>query len=147
MNSTYIMDDNYELVRVDHKTFSIHFNTYRENIFFRQSWEKRLPIFGEEDHCYWITYQQKRIGGVCMEPNTMSALFLEPPFTDLREVASRLKKLLLKISDLNKPINVYAVLPDQRECMLRLGFLPLEARKVMIRPTERFDRQEWGGKV
>ncbi|OBR67973.1 hypothetical protein A7K91_18750 [Paenibacillus oryzae] len=143
MASFYRLDDNYALVRAEYKTFSIHFNTYRENIFFRQSWEKRLPIFGDDDHCYWITYQQKRIGGVCIEPNTMSALFLEPPFTNLHEVAGRLKKLLLNISDLNKPVRVYAVLPDQRDSMLRLGFLPSEARKIMIRPTERFESQEW----
>lgn len=141
---TYPMEDGFELVKADYRIFSIHFNTYRENLFFRLTWEKRLAIFNEDDACYWIVHQQQRIGGVCMEPNVMSALFLEPPYSDLHAVASKLKKLMLSISDASKPIYAYAVLPDQIQCFLRLGFLSSEARKAMIRPTEAFGDQDWG---
>lgn len=72
--SNYIVNDDFRLVKADHKEFAIHYSTYRENIFFRQSWERRLSIFNEDTPCYWISLKGHRVGGVSIEPNEMSSL-------------------------------------------------------------------------
>lgn len=143
MNSHDKMDEDFHLTKAEFKQYAIHYATYRENIFFRQSWERRLTIFDADASCYWIMFKGRRIGGVCMEPNSLSGLFLEPPFVDMALVLTKLKRLLLQCSDANKPIHAYGILPYQTEHFLRLGFIPAESRRVMIRPTERFEPQEW----
>lgn len=53
------------------------------------------------------------------------------------------KKYMIEISDSTKPINAVGILPYQSEHFLRLGFQPIETRRIMIRPTEKFDRIDW----
>ncbi|GGG14609.1 hypothetical protein GCM10010912_68840 [Paenibacillus albidus] len=144
IDSKYILDEEFELVKANHREFAIYYTTYRENIFFRQSWEKRLNIFSEKIPCYWILLKQQRIGGVCIEPNTLSSFFLEPPFVDMNLVLPKIRQFLLKCSDLSKPIVAFGILPYQTEHFFRLGFLPTESRRVMIRPTKLFEEQELG---
>jgi ribosomal protein S18 acetylase RimI-like enzyme len=72
------------------------------------------------------------------------SLFLEPPFTDMYSVLIRIKKYLIEISDPTKPINVIGILPYQSEHFLRLGFQPMESKRIMIRPTEIFEMVDWG---
>ena len=103
-----------------------------------------MSIFEDDTPCYWITLCKRRIGGVCIEPNSLSSFFLVPPFIDVHHVLIKLKRFLLQCSDSTKQINAYGILPYQAEHFLRLGFLPSEARRVMIRPTELFELQEWG---
>ncbi|MFU1794589.1 GNAT family N-acetyltransferase [Paenibacillus azoreducens] len=144
LNSHYVLDNEIEIVKADLKEFAIHYTTYRENIFFRQSWERRISIFAEDAPCYWITFKNRRIGGVCIEPNLLSSFFLETPFQDILRVLIPLKKFLIHCSDPSKPIEAFGILPYETEHFLRLGFLPSESRRVMIRPTEIFEPQEWG---
>jgi len=33
-DSKYILDDEFELVKANHREFAIHYSTYRDNIFF-----------------------------------------------------------------------------------------------------------------
>jgi len=44
IGSHHILDEEFEIVKANHREFAIHYTTYRENIFFRQSWEKKVPI-------------------------------------------------------------------------------------------------------
>ncbi|CAM4227699.1 GNAT family N-acetyltransferase [Lederbergia lenta] len=142
--SYYLINEEFAIVKADHREFAVHYTTYGENIFFRQSWERRVAIVEENDPCYWITLREQRIGGICIEPNSLSFFFLEPPFTDINQVLLKLKQLLIQYSNLNEPIRVYGILPYQTEHFLRLGFLPTETRRVMIRPTEIFESQDVG---
>jgi GNAT superfamily N-acetyltransferase len=138
------LNEDFELMKADVRDFAIHYTTYRENIFFRQSWDRRISIFDEDASCYWIFHCDRRVGGVCIEPNLLSSLFLEPPYEDVRAVLIQLKERLIKISDPIKPTYAYGILPYQNEHFLRLGFIPTESRRVMIRPTERFDSHQLG---
>lgn len=140
----YRLDEQMGIVKANPRDFAIHYSTYRENIFFRQSWEKRVSIFGDDSPCYWIVFHNRRIGGACIEPNMLHSLFFEPPFVDVFRVLAPIKRFLMSCSEPDKPIKAYGILPYQEEHFLRLGFLPSESRRVMIRPTEYFDCQEWG---
>ena len=137
VDSEINLGDGFHLVKADFKKFAIHYTTYRENIWFRQSWERRVAVIGPETPCYWIMLNHVRIGGVSLQPNMMWTFFLEPPFSDTYLVVSKLKRFLVRVSDQSKPIEVYGILPYQAESFTRLGFLPRETRRVMIRPTER----------
>jgi ribosomal protein S18 acetylase RimI-like enzyme len=55
-----------------------------------------------------------------------------------------LKKYLIEISEPAEPVEVIGILPYQAEHFLRLGFKPIEARRVMIRPTEQFEMNDLG---
>ncbi|UVI29020.1 GNAT family N-acetyltransferase [Paenibacillus spongiae] len=138
------LEGGFGLLQADPGAFAVHYSTYRENIFFRQSWERRLAIFGDDAPCYWITFRTKRIGGVCLEPNELSSFFLEPPYTDVYQVLTVLKKYLAEISDKGKSIQAYGILPYHAEAFTRAGFVLTEARRVMIRPTEICPPPDWG---
>jgi ribosomal protein S18 acetylase RimI-like enzyme len=141
--TNYKLDEEYNLISANPREFAIHYTTYRENIFFRQSWERRVEIITDDVPCYWITFHNQRIGGVCLKPNMLWSFFIEPPFSDIYRVLSSLKKYLIEISDKTKSIEIYGILPYQAEHFLRLGFLPSETRRMMIRPTEKFNLINW----
>jgi ribosomal protein S18 acetylase RimI-like enzyme len=88
---------------------------------------------------------ERRIGGVSLKPNTVWNLYMEPPFTDLYRLLAKLKPLMISASDPTEPIEVHGILPIQSEPFYRLGFVPVETRRVMIRPTEVFDATDWKG--
>ncbi|PWV95225.1 acetyltransferase (GNAT) family protein [Paenibacillus cellulosilyticus] len=139
-----LLNNHFELRKAEIRDFAIHYTTYRDNIFFRQSWDRRISIFDEDAPSYWIYHHNRRIGGVCMEPNLLSSFFLAPPYEDAHSVFIQLKERLILISDSNKPIHAYGILPYQTEHFLQLGFEPTESRRVMIRPTESFELQQLG---
>ncbi|MFD1675251.1 GNAT family N-acetyltransferase [Alicyclobacillus fodiniaquatilis] len=132
------LDADFTLTKADTHKFAVHFATYRENIWFRQTWDERLAAIGDDAPCYWIRQNNQRVGGVCLKPNALWAFFVEPPFVDVYLILKRLKAFLLSVSDSSKPIEAYGILPYQSEHFLRLGFRPTETRRVMIRPTEAF---------
>jgi hypothetical protein len=126
--TSYELDEGYNLIQANSREFAIHYTTYRENIFFRQSWERRVAIITDDVPCYWITFHKHRIGGVCIKPNMLWSFFIEPPFSNTYGVLSKLKKFSKEISDNTKPIEFYGILPYQAKHLLRLGFLPSETR-------------------
>jgi ribosomal protein S18 acetylase RimI-like enzyme len=134
----FLLGENYSLERADPTTFAIHFTTAElaHNVWFRQSWDQLVGRFAAEDICFWIMHNQQRIGGVCIEPNLIGCLFLEPPHTELDQVLYLLKGLLLRWSDPSKPIGTQSVNADQLAAYCRIGFRISEIRRVMIRVTE-----------
>jgi ribosomal protein S18 acetylase RimI-like enzyme len=138
------LDNEFSLMHANSKDFAVHYTTYRENVFFRQSWERRITIIGDDIPSFWILLNERRIGGVCLKPNLLWSFFLEPPLTDVYHVLGRLKKYMIELSDPTKPIEVIGILPYQSEHFLRLGFQPIETRRIMIRPTEKFEMVDWG---
>ncbi len=134
----FLLDKDYSLERADPTTFAIHFTTAElaNNVWFRQSWNQLGGRFSAEDICFWIKHNQQRIGGVCLEPNLIGCLFLEPPHNNLDQVLFLLKGLLLRWSDPGKPIATQSVNADQLAAYCRIGFRISEIRRVMIRVTE-----------
>ena len=135
----YDLGGGYSLARADPEPFAIHSAIYHFDSPFDPNWEARLAHVGQPDHCFWIRLGSQRIGGLCVEPNSMSRLFSEPPLTDWYQVLGRLLPLLLHWSDRTTDVWARQVLPDQVEHFLRLGFQLHHSGLLMIRPTERFD--------
>ncbi len=150
---TYQLGTGLTLEKADWQTFSVWFATYivyKDNAWFRQSFDYSCGVVKDLEICYWIKQDGKRIGGVLMEPNYMNCLFLIPPFSDLGKVVVMLRDLLIEWSDPTQDIIVGGVKRpptpmgyDEISHYLRAGFRTGEARRCMIRPTEKLDIQ-WG---
>ncbi|ADL52677.1 GNAT family N-acetyltransferase [Clostridium cellulovorans] len=135
----YQLTEEVDLERADSKEFAIYCTTYRnESLNFGKSWDKRCDEIGNFNNCFWINKDNRRIGGVRMEPNYIESLFLQPPFTDTYEMLKILKKLLAYWSDRNKDIYTVGVTASEVECYKRIGFFEKLSLRYMIRPTEEF---------
>ncbi|WP_346935754.1 GNAT family N-acetyltransferase [Clostridium sp.] len=79
------------------------------------------------------------IGGVSLEPNYMSCLFLIPPYdNEFEKVLGKLKNILISWSDKSEEIYAGNVKQEYVKYYQRLGFRTGESRRCMIRPTEKF---------
>lgn len=143
----YILSDKYVIQEANTKEFSIYESVYGDTIYNRfavKDWDFRLKVtsdnpFAKEESLYWIKCGGDRIGGVLIEPNVLSRLFIIPPFTDIFKILKLLKKLLIQWSDDSKNIYAYQISEKQASYFEMLGFWADKNRKWMIRPTEVFD--------
>lgn len=133
----YILDEGYCLHRAEYENFSYYWTLYRnEDVDFKMSYEKIRNDVSERDVCWWIMYQNKKIGGVIMLPNTITGLFFIPPNENDYRVLKLLINQLLYWSNKNKEIYAFEVLPHEIEQYQRLGFQIKRSKRCMIRPTE-----------
>lgn len=140
----YQLDEKIHIVKACENEFSIFESIYgdgQSNRFAIKHWELRLAIsldtpFAISDSYYWIVKDDVRIGGVLIEPNVISRLFVIPPYNDLYRVLKLLKKLLIKWSDSNKNINAFQINNEQGQYFEMLGFWKEKSRRWMMRPTE-----------
>ncbi len=143
----YELSDKYSIVKANPEEFAIYESVYGDKTYNRfavKNWDLRLAIsldnpFAKDESFYWIKAGELRIGGVLIEPNVLSRLFIIPPFTDLFEIVKLLKKLLVKWSDSSKDIYAYQISLEQSHYFEMLGFWPDKNRRWMMRPTEVFD--------
>ena len=143
----YELSDKYSIVKANPEDFAIYESVYGDNIYNRfavKNWDLRLAIcldnpFSKYESFYWIKVDEIRVGGVLIEPNVLSRLFIIPPFTNIFEIVKLLKKLLLKWSDPDKNIYAYQIPLEQSNYFEMLGFWADKNRRWMMRPTEVFD--------
>ncbi len=143
----YELSDKYSIIKANPKEFAIYESVYGDKIYNRfavKHWDLRLSIsldnpFAKDESFYWIKAGELRIGGVLIEPNVISRLFIIPPFTNIFEIIKLLKKLLLQWSDSNNNIYAYQIPQEQSHYFEMLGFWPDKNRRWMMRPTEVFD--------
>ena len=85
----YELSDKYSIIKANPKEFAIYESVYGDKIYNRfavKHWDLRLSIsldnpFAKDESFYWIKAGELRIGGVLIEPNVISRLFIIPPFT------------------------------------------------------------------
>lgn len=152
----YQLENNFNLKKAEAKEFSIFSAIYRKNNnWFRQSFDKLFSLFADNDNCFWILKNNKRIGGVIIEPNMMGWLFFIPPFCDKHNVLSAIVKTLRSWSDPNKNIYAHGVMTNELKCYFRTGFrltselcyakdsqeadFSWNFSCVMIRPTQKYE--------
>lgn len=136
----YTLAEGFEIERADSEEFALYCITYRnENLTFRKSWDLRYAEMKNCINCFWINKENKRIGGVRMQPNYIDNLFLLPPYSDLGKVLKILKKILVHWSDTNNDIYSSGVAASEIEYYTRVGFFKKLSVHYMIRPTEKFN--------
>lgn len=145
--SCYKLSDEYSIVKADPEEFATYEAIYGDRIYNRfavKNWDLRLAVsldnpFARYESLYWIKEGEARIGGVLIEPNVLSRLFIIPPFENMFEVLKLLKRALGEWSDSSKNTYAYQISPDQWHYFEMLGFWPDKNRRWMMRPTEVFD--------
>lgn len=150
----YELSDKYFIEKADAGEFAVYESVYGDKIYNRfavKNWDLRLAIsldnpFAKEKSFYWIKTGKRKIGGVIIEPNVISRLFIIPPFQDIFEIIKLLKRLLVSWSDCSKNIYAYQIEPEQARYFEMVGFWQDKNRRWMIRPTEVFDFA-WDDKV
>lgn len=143
----YELSSKYSIVKANPEEFAIYESVYGDKIYNRfavKHWDLRLAIsldnpFAKYESLYWIKADEFRIGGVLIEPNVISRLFIIPPFTNLFEIIKLLKKLLINWSDSSKNIYAYQISTEQSHYFEMVGFWPDKNRRWMMRPTEVFN--------
>ncbi|WP_346917502.1 GNAT family N-acetyltransferase [Clostridium sp.] len=141
----YLLNDRFMLVRASEVEYGIHYAIYvgvDEELTY--SWNKLSHDTDWNENRFWIFKDNKRVGGVVIEPNFLAQFFVESPYTvDKYSIISQLNNALLQWSDKNKKIFLYMIHPRDVDYYNMLGYRRRFARRTMIRPTEIFDNIQW----
>lgn len=79
----------------------------------------------------------KRLGGVIIEPNYLSHFFIEPPYTSaLFDIVKELDNALMSWANKDQKTYIYGINPKHVEIFNKVGYRHQFIRKPMIRPTE-----------
>jgi len=139
----YNLGDGYKLQRAEHEIFSKYYAAYygleKANGWFKKNYDIMRSIIDDEDECFWILKDGRKIGGALIKPNFIEGVFLIPPYSDEYEALKKLKEILVYWSDFNKPIEASTVDSSQVELYEKLGFIEVESGRWMVRPTEIFN--------
>lgn len=127
----------YQLEAADQVTFSKYFATYYNNIWFRPSWDSLYNILQSSTDCYWIMNSNQRIGGIFMPDHSIGLMFSLPGYSITTKLVKYLKSHILSTSNQLEEIYAYNILPDQTIPLMKEGFVYVESRECMIRPTEK----------
>lgn len=142
----YLLNNGFKLVRANEAEFGIHYAIYvGVDEEFTYSWDKLShDTDGDDCHRFWIFKDNKRVGGVVIEPNYLAQIFVESPYTvDKFSIIRELDNALLQWSDKNKKIFLYMIHPRDVHYYNMLGYRRRFVRRMMIRPTEIFDDIQW----
>jgi len=142
----YLLNNGFKLIRANVAEFGIHFAIFVDrDEEFTYSWNKLSQNPYYDENAFWIFKDNKRVGGVVIEPNFSSHFFVESPYTvDKFSIINELHNTLLQWSDKNKRTYIYTIDPRDVDYYNRLGFRKQFARRTMIRPTEVFEDVQWG---
>lgn len=140
----YTLNNGFKLVKANDDEFGLRYAIYSDmNNEFIYDWNKLSKEY--DDYNFWIFKDDKRIGGVGLDMNYLAYFYVEPPYeVDRFSIIKELNNALLQWSDKSKQISIYLVHENDVEHYNRLGYRRSFARKVMIRPTEKFDDINWG---
>ncbi len=141
----YLLNNGFMLVRANVAEFGIHYAIYVDrDEELTYNWYKLSQNPYYDENAFWIFKDNKRVGGVVIEPNYSANFFVESPYTvDKFSIISELNNALVQWSDKNKSIHSYLIHPRDVEVYNRLGYRKRFIRRTMIRPTEIFDDIQW----
>lgn len=136
-NKTISIDDDFFLKKAELEEFQVSYTIYKKfNPYFRFSWEQHINVISSANNCFWIFHNQKRVGGVLIASNSISGLFLIPPYIDIFLIIEALSKHLLKTSN---EIYAYSVQPLHMRAFTNNHYEVTNQQVCMIRPTEFVD--------
>ena len=139
----YNLSTDYSLEKADPKKFFIYLIIYSPRTNNLQDWNLNITQYDNIDNyqkkCFWIKQNKKKIGGTVIYPNYFSCFFLIPPFNDSYSILKLIKKALITWSGPKTPIHATIIPPEYQEIFYRIGFQTIVIRRVMLRPTEKFD--------
>lgn len=137
----YDLGDGYRLQKDNSEDMAKDYAVYEQlqnyNSFFRKNF--KIPKFEDDNNMFRIMKDDIKIGGVYIEPNYITDLFLIPPYNKEFDVLERLKEILLYWSDETKDIKATVINKERSYSFVEVGFEKYESSCFMIRPTQEFD--------
>ncbi|MEW8995091.1 GNAT family N-acetyltransferase [Clostridium sp.] len=78
----YLLNNGFILIRANESEYGIHYAIYvGVDEEFTYSWDKLShDTDGDDCHRFWIFKDNKRVGGVVIEPNYLAQIFVESPY-------------------------------------------------------------------
>lgn len=126
----------YQVPEVFSKYHVVYHGQKYGHYYFRSSQETLLEKAKYLDSGYFIFKDDKIVGGVFLKPNSMSDLFVVPPYVDYMYLADKLLKYLKTISIKEEKILINQVVEDYLPFYKSRGCELFEDGFWMIRPTE-----------
>ncbi|MHC4717745.1 MAG: GNAT family N-acetyltransferase [Planctomycetota bacterium] len=126
----------FELTSAPEREYGIHHAVYRRvNPEFYQTYLEHGSDLEGIQHCFWVTKDARRVGGIIIRPNHVEGLFVIPPFTDAWSILAAARPLLLHWSDPSRDIEASEVFEHEVDLYYRAGFRLDCIRRHQIRPT------------
>lgn len=129
----------YRLVKADRKMFSKYFATYYKNNWFRPSWGDLTKVLSASDDGYWVIAGEDKAAGVYLSDHSIGLVFGIPPYSITTKMIDEMKSYALKSWKLTEDLHAYNVLAEQEIAFRETGFVRVQSRQCMMRPTEQLE--------
>jgi len=128
--------EKYSIITADPVVFSKYYATYRQNGWFRPSWNVLNKMLHSSEDCYWVMLGNERVAGAYL-PDGSIGLLIQLPFHPITaQLVRDVKTYILNTLNQSKDLYAYNTPPEQQFSFLDEGFVHVETRECMIRPTE-----------
>lgn len=132
----------YQICKADSEEWARYHAIYRlsnYNEWMPLSFQGEIDRYKSIDFCYWVTKNNKRIGGALVKPNMIKCIFTIPPFSDNKILFEKLSLFVDSISVKNKPIEVFAFDFESAKYYKELGYKLDSIDKLMVCATNTYD--------
>lgn len=103
------------------------------------SFQGELNRYNKLELCYWITKNNKRIGGALIKSNIIKCIFTIPPFKINEDIIKELTLYVNSICDMNETVIIPDVDLRAIEHYEASGFKLDRVEKLMVCATQNFD--------
>lgn len=136
----------FKFVKADNEEFLRFYAVYKLSkykVWYPASIQRAIDLYTRffKQDAFWVEVEGKRVGGVILEPNWIGLFFLMPPFQDEYSLVHAVVKRSIEISDLNKPITAFGMVPETAGFLQQFGFQVVQTAKEMICATRQYDIQ------
>ncbi|MCJ7841015.1 GNAT family N-acetyltransferase [Lederbergia sp. NSJ-179] len=128
--------EKYSIIKADPILFSKYYATYRKNVWFRPSWNSLNEMLSSSKDCYWAVIGNERVAGAYLPDESIGLLISLPSHSITKQLVHDLKEHILNNTNSLDDLWAYNILPEQKSAFLEDGFVHVETRECMIRPTE-----------
>lgn len=134
--------EEYKICKANAEEWSRYHAIYRLSNFnewMPLSFQGEINRYNKLDFCYWITKNNKRIGGALIKPNITKCIFTIPPFKINEDIIKALTLYVNSMSDMKEPV----IIPDADMRLINYyeaaGFQLNSVEKLMVCATSNFD--------
>lgn len=134
--------EEYKICKANSEEWSRYHAIYRLSNFnewMPMSFQGELNRYNKLELCYWITKNNKKVGGALIKSNMIKCIFTIPPFKINEEIIKELILYVSCICDMSEDI----IIPDADlksiECYEMIGFELQRVDKLMVCATDNYD--------
>ncbi|MBU3133106.1 GNAT family N-acetyltransferase [Clostridium gasigenes] len=134
--------EEYKICKADSDEWGRYHAIYRLSNFnewMSLNFQGDIDRYRKVDFCYWVTKDDKRMGGALVKSNMLKCIFTIPPFNNKKILIEKLSLYADSISDKSNAIEVPDVDLKSIEHYESLGYKLDTINKLMVCATNTFD--------